>query len=229
MTQTWKPNAGRKKPRMTAMDKPTFNRRFNTIAAACAGSLVALLAADGGLTQAEVQGVLYSAISAGALLGGRYQLELLSMRPPKFLLGALAQLQLSAQALTAATRFIQTWLEGKQQPKPYSKLVADYNTRHGVQYGLTDAAAKVQSGEIKLNKKGGVEGEPLEPVWTRVFPRAERRNHHDKLNGTRPKADGKWTLSSPKGVFEISRPFDPAAPWSEWINCGHGVIYRRVK
>lgn len=209
------------------MNKPVFNRRFNTIAAACAGSLVALLTSDATLTQAGVQEVLLAAISAGALLGGKYQLERLSKQAPKYLLGALAQLELSAQALTAATRFIQQWLEGKQQPKPYSKLVADYNTRYGVQYGLSDAAAKVQSGEIRL-KKGGVGGELLEPIWTRVFPRTEKRNHHDRLNGTTPKADGKWTLSGPKGSWEVSRPFDPTAPWSEWINCGHGVIYRRV-
>jgi hypothetical protein len=209
------------------MNKPVFASRFNAIAATCAGGLLALLNAEGGLTQSEVQEVLLTALSAGALLGGRFQLERLSRKPPKYLLGALAQLELSAQALTAATRFIGQWLEGKQQPKPYARLVADYNTRYGVQYGLTDAAAKVSRGEIKL-KKGGVEGENLEPVWTRVFPRTEKRNHHDRLNGTRPKADGKWTLAGPKGTYEVSRPFDPAAPWSEWINCGHGVMYRRV-
>ena len=212
---------------MAVLHKPTMIKLINGLIGKTAAALLALLSADGELNDAELQQVISVAILEGALIGGRYQLSLLSRRPPNYSNGALAVVTLTAQAVTAATRARTQWQEQRLEAKPYSRLVADYNTRYGFQYGVSDAAARIQSGEIPL-KQGAQKGELLEPVWVRMFPRSEPRNNHDALNGTAPKSNGKWSLDTPQGVIEVSRPFDPAAPWSNWANCGHAVQYRRV-
>jgi hypothetical protein len=218
------------------LTRAAFNSAFSRLLGENAGLLLALLATDGELTEKELLATLGGLLLAGALLGGRHQLGLLNRRPPAYKPSSKLQDNLDAQSKLASglalerrtTLLAAATAEKPANFEPYAQTVADYNLRFGAQAAMSDVAERVQSGDIKLRGFKGKAGE-LEPIWRRVFPRPEPRGWHDTLNGTAPKADGKWTLKSPRhGTLEVERPFDPKTPWDEWVKCGHGVEWRRA-
>lgn len=94
---------------------------------------------------------------------------------------------------------------------------AGYAVRWGVQQGIADVA---EHSSVAL--PDGSAGEILKQ-WLRLAARAERRVWHDALNGVTIPYSQKFRLSSPRGIYLIDRPYDPALPVGEKIGCGHGT------
>lgn len=92
---------------------------------------------------------------------------------------------------------------------------AAFAARWGVQQGVADAAEN--SGVL------GGEGVELLKEWLRLAARAERREHHDALNGVVIPYSQPFELRSPRGRYLIDRPYDPKLPLSEKVGCGHGI------
>ena len=63
--------------------------------------------------------------------------------------------------------------------------------------------------------------------WTRLFPRDEKRDNHDDLNGVIIPIKAKFDLGDNKlvaGPRDWGALNDPG----EWINCGHGLVYHKT-
>lgn len=100
-------------------------------------------------------------------------------------------------------------------PKTYIRLLAAVTVRHGWTKGGEAAA---EAGDARFKQ------------WIRAYPTKQRRDWHDRLNGTSLPLDVKFVLP---GGPNVGRLVDGPHDWDslpdarEHINCGHGLIYTR--
>lgn len=101
-------------------------------------------------------------------------------------------------------------------PEAYIRLLAGVTVRNGWQRGGEEAAA---------------EGEAEFKQWIRAYPTKERREWHDRLNGTALPRGEKFVLpGGPNAGRSVDGPHDwkSVSDPREHINCGHAVIYTRA-
>ena len=206
------------------MNRTQFRASHDRLTRATAATLAFLLLDNRDLETTAILALLLNAMTRASDNGGRYQLARLARRPRAFTSPETVIADLGAQATLAVDRLSLTRLAGTApSPASHAGLIADYNLRFGAQTGINHVALEVRSGRIPVGK----DVPDMEAVWERIFTRSERRAGHDKLNGTSPDSSGHFTLKIPEGTFLVQHPFDPAAPWSTWVRCGHAVSWRR--